>query len=168
MEIQRQQRMTQKKSKELREISLTENSNEVKLDYSVPITEINFDDNRSRLGIKSTEQKQASEHDLLLYQQRIRKAESTLTPEEIKTLVYENNQRRTALEESIRQQKQEYMQRHNLELQARRAKRREEERAHRIANENDTQRQMRIAAEERLRLVVLSNFNCWRINVNEN
>jgi hypothetical protein len=83
MEIQRQQRMTQKKSKELRGITLPGNTNEVKLDYSVPITEINFD-NRSRLGIKSTEQKQASQHDLLLYQQRIRKAESTLTPEKLK------------------------------------------------------------------------------------
>jgi hypothetical protein len=141
----------QKKSKVegLRNLSLPSNSNEVKLDYLVPITELNFDN--TRLGAKSTEQKQATEHEILEYQRRLNRSDPTLTPQEIKTLVYETNQRRTALEESIRQQKQEYMQRHDLEVQTRRTKQREEQRAHRIANENDTQRQMRLAAEEEIK-----------------
>jgi hypothetical protein len=70
------------------------------LDYSVPITEVNFDN--TRLGAKSTEKKQANDQELE-YRRRLYKAEATLTPDEIRSLVYETNQRRTLLEESIRQ-----------------------------------------------------------------
>jgi hypothetical protein len=100
MEIQRQQRMTQKKSKEIKEISLSDDSNLILPEISYPTP---YEDQPVKLGAKSTEQKQASEHDLLVYRQRLSRTESTLTPQEIKTLVYETNQRRTALEESIRQ-----------------------------------------------------------------
>jgi hypothetical protein len=100
--------MQTRKNKELREISLPSNSNEVKLDYSVPLTEVNFDD--TRLGSKSTEQKQASEHELLEYQKRVTRRDSTLTPQEIRNLVSETNKRRSALEQSIAEQKQEFRQ----------------------------------------------------------
>jgi hypothetical protein len=165
MQIQlllQQKTMTQnqKKSKveesALRELSLPSNSNEVKLDYSVPITEVNFDN--TRLGAKSTEKKQANDQELLEYRRRLYRSEATLTPDEIRSLVYETNQRRTALEESIRQQKEEYMQRHNLEIQTKRIKEREDAHQLRIKNENETQREQRLAAEEEVKTTRAKEF----------
>jgi hypothetical protein len=143
--------MAAKKSKEdlpLKEITLSDNSNIILPEVSFPST---YPTQPVKLGAKSTEQKQASEHELLVYRQRISKTESTLTPQEIRNLVSETNERRRALEQSIAEQKEEFQQKHADELEARRTKQREEARAHRIANENDTQRDMRIAAEEEVK-----------------
>jgi hypothetical protein len=104
-----------------------------------------------KLGFKSTEQKQATEHELLEYQKRISRKESILSSDEIRNLVSETNERRRSLEQSINEQKQLFEQRRTTDLQARHIKQREEARAHRIANENDTQRQMRISAEEEVK-----------------
>jgi hypothetical protein len=146
---QLRKKMQEKKSKELREISLPSNSNEVKLDYSVPLTEVNFDD--TRLGNKSTEQKQASEHELLEYQKRVTRRDSIPTNEEIRNLVSETNERRRALEQSIAEQKEEFHQKHAAELAARRTKGREEARQFRISHENELQRQARLEAEEEVK-----------------
>jgi hypothetical protein len=133
--------MQTRKNKELREISVPSNSNEVKLDYSVPLTEVNFDD--TRLRKKSTEQKQASEHELLEYQKRVTRRDSIPTNEEIRNLVSETTSRRRALQQSIAEQKTEFEQRRALEREARYAKEREDARQLRLKHENDTQRQMR-------------------------
>src|SRR6185437_949194 len=114
---QLRKKMHEKKSKELRHISLPENSNEVKLDYSVPLTEVNFDD--TRLGKKSTEQKQANAQELLEYQKRITRRDSILTNEDIRNLVSDTNERRRALQQSIAEQKAEFEQRRISELQIR-------------------------------------------------
>jgi hypothetical protein len=141
--------MQTRKSKELREISLPENSSEVKLDYSVPLTEVNFDD--TRLGKKSTEQKQASEHELLEYQNRISRRDSIQTNEEIRNLITESTERRRALQQSIAEQKEEFEHKHNLELQTKHIKQREEARQLRIKNENEEQRRKRLEAEEEVK-----------------
>jgi hypothetical protein len=57
----------------------------------------------------------------------------------------------SAAEQSIIQQKQEFEQKRNAELTARRVKEREEAHVHRIANENETQKEKRIAAEEEVK-----------------
>jgi hypothetical protein len=93
----------------------------------------------------------ASEQDLVDYRKRVSRDNTTLTPEEIKTLVFETNERLRALEQSIAEQKEQFQQKCTAELQARHIKQREESRAHRIANENDTQREMRRAAEEEVK-----------------
>jgi DNA repair exonuclease SbcCD ATPase subunit len=143
--------MAAKKSKEdlpLKEITLSDNSNIILPEVSFPST---YPTQPVKLGAKSTEQKQASEHELLVYRQRISKIESTLTPQEIRNLVSETNERRKALEQSIAEQKEEFENRRNLEVQTRRIK--EIEAAHqlRIKNENEEQRRKRLEAEEEVK-----------------
>jgi hypothetical protein len=148
---------TKKGKEDLKEITLSDDSNLIlpEISYPTPYDQVA----KVKLGAKSTERKQVSErkrvseHDLLVYQQRLRRADSSsvLTPEEIKTLIYETNQRRIKLEESIRQQKQEYMQRHDLEIEERHTREREEARQHKIAHENEVQREIRIAEEEQIK-----------------
>jgi DNA repair exonuclease SbcCD ATPase subunit len=138
-----------KKSKEdLKEIILNDDSNIILPEISFPST---YQAQPVKLGAKSTEQQRASERELLEYQKRVTRRDSIPTNEEIRNLVSETNERRRALEQSIVEQKEEFQQKRADELEARRTKQREEERAHRIANENDTQRQMRIAAEEEVK-----------------
>lgn len=140
-----------KKSKDLdlKEIVLSDDSNIILPEVSYPS---NYNpQGEIKYGAKSTEQKLASEHELLEYQKRISKTDSILTPQQIRDLVSETAQRRKALEQSILEQKDQYMQRHNLEIHERRTKQREEERARRIANENDTQRQIREAVEQEIK-----------------
>jgi hypothetical protein len=140
-----------KKSKdELKEIILSDDSNIILPEVSFP-SSYKAQPGEVKLGSKSTEQQRASEHELLEYQKRISRRDSTLTPGDIRNLTIEATERRRSLEQSILLQKQEYMERHNSELQLRRAKQREEFRANRIAHENDTQRQMRISAEEEIK-----------------
>jgi hypothetical protein len=144
--------MAAKKSKEdlpLKEITLSDNSNIILPEVSFPST---YPTQPVKLGAKSTEQKQASEHELLVYRQRISKTESTLTPQEIRNLVSETNERRRALEQSIAEQKEEFESRRNLEVRTRRIK--EIEAAHqlRIKNENDEQRRKRLEAEEEVKI----------------
>jgi hypothetical protein len=142
-----------KKSKDLdlKEIILSDDSNIILPEVSYPSSYIAQPAGEVKLGSKSTEQKQASEHEHLEYQKRVSRRDSTLTSEEIRNLVTETNERRRSLEQSIIQQKQEFEQKRNAELTARHIKEREEAIQHRIAHENDTQRQMRIAAEEEVK-----------------
>jgi hypothetical protein len=104
-----------------------------------------------KYGAKSNEQKLVKEHEILEYQKRISRKESILSSEEIRSLISETNERRRVLQQSINEQKQASEERRAAELTARRVKEREEVRAHRVAHENDTQRQMRIAVEEEVR-----------------
>jgi hypothetical protein len=136
--------------KELRHISLPENSNEVKMDYSVPLTEVNFED--TRLGKKSTEGLHVSEHDLADYRKRVSRSDTTLTSDEIKTLVSDSNERRRALQQSIAEQKAEFEQRRTAELEERYAKDREEAHQLRLKHESDIQRQDRERAEEETKI----------------
>jgi hypothetical protein len=140
---------TKKSKEELKEIVLSNDSN-------LNLPEVSFPSNYKaqgevKYGAKSNEHNLTSEHELLEYQKRVSRRESTLTPEEIRTLVSEANARRRALEQSINEQKQAFQQRRAAELAARHANEREEARANRVAHENDTQRQMRIAAEEEVK-----------------
>jgi hypothetical protein len=138
-----------KKSKEdLKDIILNDDSNIILPEISFPST---YQAQPVKLGAISTEQQRVSEHELLEYQKRVTRRDSIPTNEEIRNLVSETNERRRALEQSIAEQKEEFQQKRTDELEARRTKQRAEERAHRIANENDTQRQMRIAAEEEVK-----------------
>ena len=104
----------------MKEITLSDNSND--LDFLSPTTEINFDN--SKLGAKSTSQKVVTQHELLEYQKRVSRRDSTLTDEEIRTLVSETNERREALEQSINEQKQAFQQRRDSKLAARQDKER--------------------------------------------
>jgi hypothetical protein len=140
-----------KKSKDLdlKEIILSDDSNIILPEVSYPS---NYNPQEEiKYGAKSTEQKLASEHELLEYQKRVSRRDLTLTSEEIQNLVSETTQRRRFLEQSINEQKQLFEQKHAAELADRRIKQREEERAHRIANENDTQREKRLEAEEEIK-----------------
>jgi hypothetical protein len=139
---------TKKSKEELKEIILSDDSNLNLPEVSYPSP---YTTQPVKLGSKSTEQKHVSEHELLEYQKRISRKESILSSEEIRSLVSETNERRKALEQSINKQKQAFQQRRAAELAARRAKEREEARANRIAHENDTQRQIRISAEEEVK-----------------
>jgi hypothetical protein len=149
METKREKGKLRGEKDDLKEIILSDDSNIILPEVSFP--SIYQAQGEVKLGFKSTEQKQATEHELLEYQKRISRKESILSSDEIRNLVSETNERRRALEQSIVEQKQAFEQRRNMELQARHIKQREEARAHRIANENDTQREMRIAAEEELK-----------------
>jgi hypothetical protein len=137
------------KAEDLKEITLSDDSNIILPEVSFPSSykiqgEVKY-------GAKSTYQKQASEHELLEYQKRVSRRDSPLTSEEIRNLVSETNERRRSLEQSIIQQKQEFEQKRNAELTARRVKEREEARQLRIKNENEEQRQKRLAAEEEVK-----------------
>jgi hypothetical protein len=134
---------------DLKNIILSDDSNLILPEISIPSTY--QPQGEVKYGAKSTEQKLASEHDLLEYRRRVSRSDTSLTSDEIKTLVSESNERRRALQQSIAEQKEKFQQKHAAELQARHIKQREEARAHRIANENDTQREMRLAAEEELK-----------------
>jgi hypothetical protein len=149
METKREKGKLRGEKDDLKEIILSDDSNIILPELSFP--SIYQAQGEVKLGFKSTEQKQATEHELLEYQKRISRKESILSSDEIRNLVSETNERRRALEQSIVEQKQAFEQRHTAELQTRYIKQREESRAHRIANENDTQREMRIAAEEELK-----------------
>jgi hypothetical protein len=149
METKREKGKLRGEKDDLKEIILSDDSNIILPEVSFP--SIYQAQGEVKLGFKSTEQKQATEHELLEYQKRISRKESILSSDEIRNLVSETNERHRALEQSIVEQKQAFEQRRNMELQARHIKQREEARAHRIANENDTQREMRIAAEEELK-----------------
>jgi hypothetical protein len=149
METKREKGKLRGEKDDLKEIILSDDSNIILPEVSFP--SIYQAHGEVKLGFKSTEQKQATEHELLEYQKRISRKESILSSDEIRNLVSETNERRRSLEQSINEQKQLFEQRRTTELQARHIKQREEARAHRIANENDTQREMRIAAEEELK-----------------
>jgi hypothetical protein len=148
MQIQQSKTMTKKSKEELKEIILSDDSNLNLPEVSYPSS---YTTQPVKLGAKSTEQQRASEHELLEYQRRVNRRDSTLTPEEIRNLISVTNERRKVLQQSINEQKQEFEQRRADELADRRIKQREEERALRIKNENDTQRQMRLASEEDLK-----------------
>jgi hypothetical protein len=143
--------LEKKKSKDesLKEIILSDDSNIILPEISLPSAyqtqgEIKY-------GAKSIEGKQDSDHELLEYRKRISRKDTIPSNEEIRNLVSETTEHRKSLERSINEQKQLFEQRRAAELQARHIKQREEARAHRIANENDTQRDMRIAAEEEVK-----------------
>jgi hypothetical protein len=140
-----------KKSKEidLKEIILSDDSNLNLPTVSYPSP---YTTQPIKLGAKSIENKLASEHQLLEYQRRVSRKESILSSSEIRTLVFETNERRKALEQSINEQKQAFQQRRASELAARQARERAESRANRIAHENDTQRQIRISAEKEVKI----------------
>jgi hypothetical protein len=130
---------------DLKEIILSDDSNIILPEVAFPSTyQIQGD-------VKYVAKYRASEQDLIDYRKRVSRDNTTLTPEEIKTLVSETNERRRALEQSIVEQKEQFQQKRTAELQARHIKQREEARAHRIANENDTQREQRLAAEEEVK-----------------
>jgi hypothetical protein len=142
-----------KLAENLKDIILSDDSNIILPEVSFPssykpqpavVGEVKY-------GAKSNEQKLASEHELLEYQKRVSRRDSSLTSEEIRNLVSETNERSRSLEQSINEQKQEFEQKRNAKLIARRVKEREEARVNRIAHENDTQRQMRLVAEEELK-----------------
>jgi hypothetical protein len=133
------------KDTSLKEITLSDDSNLILPEVDFPSTyQIQGD-------VKYGAKYRASEQDLVDYRKRVSRDDAILTPDEIKTLVSDTNERRRALEQSIAEQKEQFKQKRTAELQARHIKQREESRAHRIANENDTQREMRIAAEEELK-----------------
>jgi hypothetical protein len=134
---------------DLKEIILSDDSNLILPEVSFPSSYTT--QGEIKYGAKSTDQKLASDHDLLEYRKRVSRSDATLTSDEIKTLVSETNERRRALEQSIAEQKEQFQQKRTAELQARHIKQREEARAHRIANENDTQREIRISEEEEVK-----------------
>jgi len=140
---------TRKNKDDLKEIILSDDSNIILPEVSFPSTYQT--QGEVKYGAKSIEGKQASEHELLDYQKRISRKDSILTNEEIKNLITESTERRRSLQQSIAEQKEDFERKHNLELQNKRIKEREEARAHRIANENDTQREQRLAAEEEVK-----------------
>jgi hypothetical protein len=140
-----------KKSKDdLKEIILSDDSNLILPEVSFP-SSYTTQPAAVKYGAKSNEHKLASEHELLEYQKRISRKDSTLTSEEIRNLVSETNARRKALEQSINEQKQAFEQKRAAELIASRTKEREEQRAYRIAHENDEQRRKRVEAEEEVK-----------------
>jgi hypothetical protein len=146
--------METRKNKEkvdLKEIILSDNSNIILPEVSFPSTYQTQGRGEIKYGAKSTEQQRASEHELLEYQKRVTRRDSIPTNEEIRNLITESTERRRALQQSIAEQKEEFQQKHAAELQARRTKEREEARVHRIAHENETQKQMRLAAEEEVK-----------------
>jgi deoxyribose-phosphate aldolase len=122
---------TKKGKEDLKEIILNDDSNLILPEVSFPTSYTT--QGEVKYGAKSNDQKLASEHDLLMYQQRVTRKDSSLTSEEIRNLVSETNQRRKALEQSIAEQKEQFQQRRAAELQARHVKEREEARAHRMA-----------------------------------
>jgi hypothetical protein len=134
---------------DLKNIILSDDSNLILPEISIPST--HQPQGEVKYSAKSTEQKLASEHDLLEYRRRVSRSDTSLTSDEIKTLVSESNERRGALQQSIAEQKEKFQQKHVAERQARHIKQKEEARAHRIANENDTQREQRLAAEEEVK-----------------
>jgi hypothetical protein len=131
--------MQTKKNKveDLKGITLSDDSNIILPEVSFPSSY--KPQGEVKYGAKSNEQKLASEHELLEYQKRVSRRDSPLTSEEIRNLVSETNERRRSLEQSIIQQKQEFEQKRNAELTARRTKEREEARQFRIKNENEEQ-----------------------------
>jgi hypothetical protein len=126
----------------LKEIILSDNSNIILPEVSLPST-YQTQEGDVKYGAKY----RVSEHDLADYRRRVTR-DTTLTSDEIKTLVADTNERRRALQQSIVEQKAEFEQKRIAELEVRYTKEREEQLAHRIANENDTQREMRIHEEE--------------------
>jgi hypothetical protein len=140
-----------KRSKEkLKEIILNDDSNLILPEISYPS---NYNtQGEIKYGAKSNEHKLASHHELLEYQKRVSRRDSTLSPDEIRTIVSQTNESRRALEQSIIQQKQEFEQKRAAELAARHSKERAEARANLIAHENDTQREKRLAAEEEVKI----------------
>jgi hypothetical protein len=141
---------TKKSKEELKEIILSDDSNLNLPEVSYPSSYKPQDE--IKYGAKSKEHKIATDHELLEYQKRVSRKESILSSDEIRNLVSESNERRRALEQSILLQKQEFEQKRAVELSARRVKEREEARAHRVAHENDTQRQMREDNERNIQI----------------
>ena len=139
-----------KKSKEeLKEITLSDDSNLILPELSFPSTY--QAQSEVKYGARSIVKLRATEHELLEYQKRVSRISSTLTPEEIRSLVSESNERRKALAKSIEEQKEQFHQRHAAELEERFTKEREEARQSRIAHENETQKQIRLDAEEEVK-----------------
>jgi hypothetical protein len=131
---------------DLKDIILSDDSNLILPEVSLPSTY------QAQGDVKYGSKYRASEQDLADYRKRVSRSDTTLTLDEIKTLVSETNERHRALQQSIAEQKEEFQQRRAAELQARHIKQREESRAHRVANENDTQREIRIREEEDVKI----------------
>jgi hypothetical protein len=131
---------------DLKDIILSYDSNLILPEVSLPSTY------QAQGDVKYGSKYRASEQDLADYRKRVSRSDTTLTLDEIKTLVSETNERHRALQQSIAEQKEEFQQRRAAELQARQIKQREESRAHRVANENDTQREIRIREEEDVKI----------------
>jgi hypothetical protein len=141
--------MDQKKSKDLKEITLSDDSNLILPEVSFPSAyqtqgEIKYD-------AKSKEGLLASDHELLEYQKRISRKDTIPSNEEIRNLVSEITEHRRSLERSINEQKQLFEEKRAAELQARHIKQREEARQLRIKNENEEQRRKRLEAEEEVK-----------------
>jgi hypothetical protein len=141
--------MDQKKSKDLKEITLSDDSNLILPEVSFPSAyqtqgEIKY-------GAKSKEGLLASDHELLEYQKRISRKDTIPSNEEIRNLVSEITEHRRSLERSINEQKQLFEEKRAAELQARHIKQREEARQLRIKNENEEQRRKRLEAEEEVK-----------------
>ena len=105
---------TKKSKEELKEIILSDDSNLNLPEVSFPSSYKPQDE--IKYGAKSKEHRIASNHELLDYQKRVSRKDSTLTDEEIRTLVSETNDRRKALEQSIAEQKEAFQQRRASEL----------------------------------------------------
>jgi hypothetical protein len=144
------QQEKKKSNEDLKEITLSDDSNLILPEVSFPSVYQTQGD--VKYGAKSNEQKLANAHELLEYQKRITKTDPTLTPEQIRNLISETTERRRALEQSIAEQKEQYMQRRTEEILARRTKEREEARQRRLKYENETQRHIREAEEEEVKI----------------
>jgi hypothetical protein len=139
------------KSKDnLRDIVLSDDSNIILPEVSFPSSYTNTQP--AKYGIKSNEHRIASDLELLEYQKRVSRSDTTLTSEELKTLLSETNERRRALAQSIEEQKQAFEQKRTAEMETRYAKEREEMRQLRLKNENETQREKRIREEEEVKV----------------
>jgi hypothetical protein len=132
--------MAQAKEKKLRELVLPENSNDIELDFSVPVTEISFentDDKRIKFGAKSTELLKKRDEEML--------ADPFILTSEF---VQAAKQRRNELEALAAENRIAFEQRRALEIAEQRQKEREAAKEHLLERETSSQRQLRLEREQ--------------------
>src|SRR6266487_2653130 len=136
---------------EIREVILSDNSNDLDLGLYSPATDVSFDVNNSnkvkygsKYTYKSTAEQLNSE-----YQRKVKAAEEILSdPAAINQFILSTNERRRAQERQAAENRILFEQKRSFDLAEKRTKEREAAKARLLQNESDTNRVMRLKAEE--------------------
>jgi hypothetical protein len=137
---------------EIREVTLSDNSNDLDLGLFSPATDVSFevDSSKVRYGSKSTYKSTAELNSE--YQRKVKAAEEILAdPAAINQFILNTNERRRAQERQAAENRILFEQKRSFDLAEKRTKEREAAKARLLQNENETHRTMRLKAEEERR-----------------